>query len=319
MWFTFESAWMELALALILHMVIGTPDWLWKVHPARLIYWMERFFEGVLREKMGFELRRAGAVLAIICLAAAFCIGLLLSGLGWIVRVAVMSFAFSCAKLFIWPSKAARALHTHDITKARQVVARYAKRDTDRMAEQEATATTVLYMGHSMCDALIAPLFWISVFSLFGLGTPAAMMWICIDTMDSRIGNQSRKNTDIGYFSAKFSDVVDFIPARLSGWAVVVASAIWRMDFRRAIRIMDRDHAAHSSPNGGWAAAAFAGALGIQLGGDVRINGVVMHRRLIGDNTRIPEGEDITRALYILGVAAAGALLLCVIALAIFA
>lgn len=319
MWFSFHSAWLELALAFILHLLIGTPQQLRKVHPARMIIWLEKFLEGVLREKMGFELRRAGGLLSILCLAASFFLGLLLSGLGWPVRVLTMSFAFSCAKMFFLPARTAKALRIHDITKAREIVSRYARMDTDRMTEREGVTATILYMGHAMCDCCIAPFFWISVFSMVGLGVPAALMWISIDALDERIGNQGRSNIDIGWFSAKLSDIAGFIPAWLSGWAVVVSTAILRMDFRRAIRIMDRDHATHNSPNGGWAVSALAGALGIQLGGDVRIGGVVMHRRLIGDNTRLAESEDITRALHILGVAAAGAMLLAIIMLALFA
>lgn len=318
-WFTFRSAWLELLLAFILHMLIGSPDWLKKVHPARVIVWLEKFLEGVLREKMGFELRRAGGLLSVLCLTASFFLGLPLSGFGWPMRVLLMSFAFSCARPLLLSKRTADALQVHDITKARQIVSNYAKMDTDRMTEREGVSAAVLYMGHSMCDGCIAPLFWICVFSLIGLGVPAALMWICIDALDGRIGNRTRKNTDIGWFSAKLSDIVGFVPAWLSGWSVVVAAAILRMEFRRSLRIMDRDHAAHGSPNAGWAVAALAGALGIQLGGDVRISGVVMHRRLIGDSTRLADTEDILRTIFILSVAAAGALLLAVIVLAIFA
>lgn len=317
MFLTFSNIWLELLLAFTLHMLIGAPEWLRKVHPARLFIWLEKFWEGVLREKMGFELRRAGMVLSLICLVVAFFLGLLLARFGWIVRVILMSFSFSCANLFTWPAKAAKALLIHDITKARQILSHCTKADTDRMTEKDCVMTVVLQMGHSLCDALMAPLFWISVFSLFGMGLPAAFMWICIDTMDTRLGNHSRKNTDIGFFSAKLSDVAGFFPAWLSGWSVIVAAAVCRMDFRRAIHIMDRDHKAYSSPNGGWAVAALSGALGIQLGGDMRINGIVMHRRSIGDSTRLPESDDITRARQIVAIAAGGALFLCVLLLGI--
>ncbi|MBQ3223837.1 MAG: cobalamin biosynthesis protein [Clostridia bacterium] len=318
MFFSFQSAWLELILAFVLHMLIGAPQWLWKIHPARLIIWLEKFLEGVLREKMGFELRRAGGVLSIACIAVSFAAGFLLSGFSWIARVLVMNFAFNCARMFILPAKAEKALQVHDLSKARQIISRYVRTDTERISERESISATVLFMGHSLCDACIAPLFWISLFSLIGLGSPAAMVWISIDALDRRIGNRTRNNTDIGWFSAKLSDIAGAIPARLSGWAVVIATAILRMDFRRALRIMDRDHGAHISPNGGWAAAALSGALGIQLGGDVRIKGVVIHRRLIGDPATVMETDDIGRALRIMTVAVGGALLLAVIALAVF-
>ncbi|MDO4741434.1 MAG: cobalamin biosynthesis protein, partial [Eubacteriales bacterium] len=196
---------------------------------------------------------------------------------------------------------------------------RYVNSDTERISEHESITATVLYMGHSLCDACIAPLFWISLFSLVGLGAPAAMLWISIDALDRRIGNRTRNNIDIGRFSAKLSDAAGFLPAWMAGWGVVISSAILRMDFRRAIRVMDRDHKAHISPNGGWAAAALSGALGIQLGGDVRIKGVVIHRRFIGDPTNPVQVEDIARALRILSVCMGGALLLALVFLALLA
>jgi len=319
MFMNMNSAWLELLLAFILHMVIGAPHWLWKIHPARLIIWLEKFLEGVLREKMGFELKRAGGVLSLCCAGAAFAAGLLLGSIGWPVRVLMMNFGFSCARMFFLPAQSEKALRLHDLTKARQVMARYVSTDTERISERESISATILYMGHSLCDACIAPLFWIGLFSLFGLGAPAAMLWISIDALDRRIGNRTRSNADIGFFSAKLSDVAGFVPAWLAGWAVVIASAILRMDFRRSIRIMDRDHRAHISPNGGWAAAALAGALGIQIGGDVRIKGVVIHRRLIGDPTNATETDDIARALRIMTIAVGGAVLFTVILLAALA
>ncbi|MDO4739571.1 MAG: hypothetical protein Q4A66_02795, partial [Eubacteriales bacterium] len=103
MFLQFQSAWLELLLAFVLHFLIGAPKGLWKVHPARLIIWLEKFLEGVLREKMGFELKRAGGVLSLACAAAAFAAGFLLSTLGWPVRVLIMSFAFSCSRMLLLP------------------------------------------------------------------------------------------------------------------------------------------------------------------------------------------------------------------------
>ena len=318
MWFAFHNAAVELLAAFALHLVIGTAPWLKKVHPARLFVWLEKFFEGVLREKMGFELKRAGGVLTVACMLVALLAGLLLARLGWPVRVYLMSCAFSCGRLFRFPKRTLAALLVHDLTRAREVMAQYVHVDTDRLTEREATALAVTSMGHSLGDACIAPLFWIFIGSLFHAALPFALMWTCLDVMDARIGQRSPAYTDIGFFTAKASDIAGFVPAWFSGWAVVIAAAVLRMSFRRAIRVMDRDHAAHTSPNGGWAVAALAGAIGIQLGGDVRIGGVVMHRRLIGEATKLTEPEDISRALRILRVAVGGALVITALLLALF-
>lgn len=317
MWLTAHSAALELVGALVLHLAIGAPVWLKKAHPARLFVWLEKFFEGLLREKMGFELRRAGGVLALLCLLAAFLLGFLLGGVGWPLRVILISYAFTCPRIFLQPRKTLKALRAHDLTKARAALSEYIRIDTDRMTEREAVTASVTYVGHALCDAFAAPLFWIFIGSLLGLAAPFALMWICVDSLDARIGSKTRNYGDIGWFSAKLSDVAGFVPAYLSGWSVIVASAMLRLNSRRAIRVMDHDHKAHSSPNGGWAVAALSGALGIQLGGDVRINGVVMHRRMIGEYTRMPETEDIARALRVLCAAVAGSTLLSFVILAL--
>ena len=317
MWFTYHNAAVELLAAFALHLAIGTAPWLKKIHPARLFVWLEKFLEGVLREKMGFELKRAGGVLTIACMLVALVAGLLLARLGWPVRVFLMSCAFSCGKLFRWPRRTLRALLVHDLTRAREVMAQYVNVDTDRLTEREAAALTVTSMGHSLGDSCIAPLFWIFIGAILHAAVPFALMWTCLDVMDARIGQRINAYTDIGFFTAKASDVLGFVPAWLAGWAVVVAAAALRLSSRRAVRVMDRDHAAHTSPNGGWAVAALAGALGIQLGGDVRVGGVVMHRRLIGENTKLTEPEDISRAIRILRVAVGGALALSALVLAL--
>ncbi len=302
MWFEFCNSWLELFLALLLHVIIGALPFVQKIHLSRAFSFLVRFMDGLLREKMGFELRKAGGVLTLFCLLSAVLAGWLLSVLGWPIRVVVMSFAFSFAGIMYWPRKAAANLKVHDISGARKIMPHYIKSDTDRLTEREGVSLSVLYIGHSMCDSLFAPLFWITVFSFFNLGTPAAVCWICIDLLDKKLGNRAKKNEDFGYIPAKLSDAAGYIPGFLGGWMTVLSCAILRFDFRQAIRTMDKYHNAHTSKNGGWAVAALSGGLGIQLGGDIREHGVVMHRHIIGESLHIPSPSGIFSALHILYV-----------------
>ena len=75
---------------------------------------------------------------------------------------------------------------------------------------------------------------------------------------------------------------------------------------------MRRDARNHPSPNGGWCEAAWAGALGVQLGGTNVYASRVEERGLLGDGPR-PRGDDVRKAARLVGwvtLAATGLVLL---------
>ena len=88
----------------------------------------------------------------------------------------------------------------------------------------------------------------------------------------------------MGYISAKLDDVANFIPARLSGFIVVLGAMVSGKDFKRAYSVMMRDRKKHNSPNFGYPEAAMAGALGIRLGGVGLYFGDILDKPVIGDD-----------------------------------
>ena len=103
------------------------------------------------------------------------------------------------------------------------------------------------------------------------------------------------KYIQFGRAAAKLDDVVNFIPARLSGICVIVAAFFLKLDYRKAAVIFFRDRLNHSSPNAGHTEAATAGALGLRLGGPSTYFGQVVEKPYMGDGDREAVPEDIKR------------------------
>ena len=98
-------------------------------------------------------------------------------------------------------------------------------------------------------------------------GAPLAFLYKAVNTMDSMFGYKNDKYIDFGYFPAKLDDVFNYIPARLSGYFIVIVSFVLGLDYKNSFKIYKRDKNNHSSPNSAHPEAAVAGALNVQLGG----------------------------------------------------
>ena len=71
--------------------------------------------------------------------------------------------------------------------------------------------------------------------------------------------------------AARFDDILNWIPARITFLLLVLSAFILRFDGKAAFRLGLRDAHKHPSPNGGYAEAPVAGALHIRLGGIINI------------------------------------------------
>ena len=113
--------------------------------------------------------------------------------------------------------------------------------------------------------------------------------------MDSMLGYKNDKYIDFGRFSAKFDDILNYIPSRISALMMIAAAFILRYDFKSAYKIWRRDRNSQESPNAVQTEAAAAGALGLRLLGDAYYFGKLHRKNTIGDNVRKIEAEDIRR------------------------
>ncbi|MDD9923267.1 MAG: adenosylcobinamide-phosphate synthase CbiB, partial [Boseongicola sp.] len=159
-------------------------------------------------------------------------------------------------------SAVARPLQDDDLESARREVAKIVGRDPNLLDEAGVARAATESLAENTSDGIIAPLF-------FGVlaGLPGIAAYKAINTMDSMIGHKSDRYLHFGRVAARLDDVVNWIPARLTGLLFAVASG---PRARKAISVILQDAHKHRSPNAGWPEAAMAGALGIRLSGPRR-------------------------------------------------
>ena len=132
-------------------------------------------------------------------------------------------------------------------------------RDTSDLNQNQLTSAAVESAAENSCDSFVAPLFY---FLLFGV--PGAIAYRIVNTFDAMVGYHGEWEY-LGKFAARLDDVINFVPARVTGLLIVLAAWICKKNVSQAWRIMLRDHKKTQSPNAGWTMSAIAGALGVQL------------------------------------------------------
>jgi adenosylcobinamide-phosphate synthase len=175
----------------------------------------------------------------------------------------------------------ADALGGGDLAAARKSLSFIVGRDTADLAEPEIWRGAVETVAENSSDGVIAPLFCLM------LGGPVlGLAYKAVNTLDSMVGYKNETYLLFGRASAKFDDLANWLPARLTGLLIVMAAPAAGLSAAGAWRIMRRDGRNHSSPNSGIPEAAVAGALGVQLGGTISYFGRPVAKPTIGDPRR---------------------------------
>jgi adenosylcobinamide-phosphate synthase len=299
-----------LLIACLLDLLFGDPRWF--PHPVRLIGWLAVKTERFTRSLPLGERNSGRLAVVIILLVTGICCGLFL-----LLFYQLPQPAFSAGAAFIlYTTIAARDLVGHacqvgtalttDLTTARYAISMIVGRDTAGMDESAIIRACVESVAENMSDGIIAPLFWATVGAMAGLAmggmwpvvwaVMTAMLYKAVNTMDSMFGYKNEQYFYFGSCPARLDDLINFLPARLSGLAIVSAAPFCGCSLAAAWKILFRDHARHTSPNAGWPEAAMAGALGIQLGGDSRYFGKTVTKPVMGDTVNLPEIKHILQA-----------------------
>ena len=157
--------------------------------------------------------------------------------------------------------KVVKALETGTLDDGRKAVSMIVGRDTEHLSEEEVLKAAVETVAENASDGILAPLLFAAV-----LGPVGGMCYKAVNTMDSMVGYKNDRYLDFGRAAAKVDDVLNFLPARISGFLMCLA-ACCGFDGKNAFRIFFRDRKNHASPNSAHTEAACAGALGLKLGG----------------------------------------------------
>ena len=284
----------------LLDCLFGDP--LSRLHPVVLMGKLISFLEKKLRPifpKTPQGQRIAGAIMAVSVALISAGAGFLLLYLAWIVHpwaYFVLS-AFLCWQCFAArclmaeSKKVVTALQREGLDAGRRQIAMLVGRDTQNLTETQVIKAAVETVAENTSDGVIAPLCWMIVGGAVG-----GLFYKAVNTMDSMVGYKNEKYLNFGRWAAKLDDAVNFVPARLSAFAMIGAAFLLKLDGPNAWRIWRRDRRNHASPNSAQCESVCAGALGVQLGGNASYFGVVHKKPTIGDPRRPIERADVHRA-----------------------
>jgi adenosylcobinamide-phosphate synthase len=272
--------------AVILDWTLGDPRWF--PHPVVGIGRLISLLEPRLRRLVASEL--VGGVLLLVLTVGMTALAAWLAVVG--AYAVNRSAGLAVAVVLSWSCLAARSLHGEsglvakaldrgDIPTARQMLGRIVGRDTDGLAEPEIWRGAVETVAENSSDGVIAPLLFLMVGGPF-LG----LAYKAVNTLDSMVGYKNETYLLFGRASARFDDLANWVPARLTGLCMVLAAPLVGLSAANAWRMMGRDGRNHSSPNSGIPEAAAAGALGVQLGGTNWYFGRPVDKPTIGDPLR---------------------------------
>ena len=269
--------------AVVLDLVLGDPRAL--PHPVMAIGRLISFLEPRLRRGFGNE-RTAGCALLVTTVGVSYATAaLLLVGAyalapdaGIAVAIYLSWVSLAARSLHLESGKVARALERDDLPGARLALSYIVGRETEQLDEREIVRGAVETVAENTGDGVIAPLCYLM------LGGPAlAIAYKAVNTLDSMVGYKNERYLRFGWASARFDDLANYLPARLTGMLMVLAAPVCALSGGGAWRIMRRDCRNHSSPNSGFPESAAAGALGVRLGGANRYFGSLVEKPTIGD------------------------------------
>jgi adenosylcobinamide-phosphate synthase len=184
----------------------------------------------------------------------------------------------------------AGALERGDIAAARARLPHLCGRDPSGLSEPELARATVESIAENSSDAEVAPLIWGAL-----AGLPGLVGYRAINTLDAMVGHRSPRYARFGTASARLDDVANLVPSRVTAGLTALAAPLVGGVPSRSVRVWRRDGGAHPSPNSGQCEAAFAGALGVRLGGVNVYAGRTERRPELGDGPP-PRVVDIRRA-----------------------
>nr|WP_300142410.1 cobalamin biosynthesis protein [Propionicimonas sp.] len=198
-----------------------------------------------------------------------------------------------------------------DLPAARDRVRNLVSRDPESLDADGVARAALESVAENSSDAVVAPLFWGAV-----AGVPGLLGYRAINTLDAMVGYRNDRYRHFGWAAAKLDDLANGIPARIAGALAAVAAPLVGGRPADAVRAIREQSGKHPSPNGGVVEAAFAGALGVTVGGRNSYDGVEEDRGELGFGPK-PGPSDLVRANRLAFAVSAGALGVAVVAVAL--
>ena len=302
--------------ALALDLALGDPAWAW--HPVRLIGQLIKAMEKIARRRPG-RLRLRGVGLALFVVGLTWMAGLAwqhasgwldlrLNLDGWLYiagSVLLLKSSFAVRDLIKHAWVVQKELEAGDLIRARIAVGRMVGRDVTTLDERGVRRACLESVAESLGDGVVAPLLFAA------LGGPAlALAYRALNTLDSMVGYKDERYLELGWASARLDDAANWIPARIAAALSALAAFALGLDGRAAWKTAWTDGPKQPSPNAGWPEGAFAGALGVQLGGPLQYRGRTSNKPSLGEALKPLDIEASRMSLKLYALASLLAVLL---------
>ncbi len=289
----------ELILGWTLDLVFGDPARL--PHPVvafgKWIAMLER------RLNKGSRRRAKGAAVAVVSITLTFGITyaiLNVSGIiSGILSVVLIFFCLAGTTLRREVRMVFAALD-RSLDEGRRQVSRIVGRETSALSAQEVRTAALETLAENLSDGVVAPLFWLCL-----LGVPGMMAYKMVNTLDSMIGYRNERYKDFGCWAAHIDDIANWLPARITAAAIVMAGWAYlalkgrRRSLAGLAAFVMSNGPRHASPNSGWPEAALAATLDCRFGGPHLYFGQMVEKPFIGSNPRALSTSDMTVSLRI--------------------
>ena len=289
-----------LVMGYILDLIFGDPYWM--PHPVRFIGNLISILEKVIRRFMPKTKRGeyiGGIILTVMVVSISMVIPLVIILMAKSINtyLALTVETFMCYQILATKSlkvesmKVYDELAKNDLPSARKAVSMIVGRVTKDLTFSGVAKAAVETVAENTSDGIIAPMIFIAIG-----GAPMGFFYKAINTMDSMVGYKNEKYMNFGRFAAKLDDVVNYLPARISAYQMILSSFFLRYDYKNAFKIYKRDRYNHASPNSAQTESVCAGALDVQLAGNAYYFGKLYEKPTIGDDIREINYDDIKKA-----------------------
>lgn len=241
--------------------------------------------------------RARGALFAAVLVALAAAAGELLAragrrlGVGRAASLAFVTWAALGGRSLVGEAQRIAALLAHgELDGARKRLPALVGRDTAELSEAQVSRAVVESLAENTADAVVGALLWGAI-----AGPAGVTAFRAANTLDAMVGHRNERYECFGWASARLDDLLVLPAARMTAALAVMCAPLVGGSLRQAWRTLRRDGARHPSPNSGRAEAAFAGALGVTLGGPLAYGGQLQTRPVLGGG-REPGVQDVARA-----------------------
>jgi adenosylcobinamide-phosphate synthase len=265
-----------LLLAAVIDIVFGEPPA--AVHP---VVWIGKLITVLKNAAPQTHRKIYGVAMALCCVFFAALLGYsvlyitALPGIPMLLALLIeayflkATFAINC---LLSPAKEIYAhLEANRLDKVRELLPIYVSRNTSKLTRTQMSSAVIESVSENYVDGILSPIFYYALFGEFGL--VAAYAFKAISTLDSMVGYKTEPYRELGYFSAKSDDVLNWIPARISVLFILAAALTVSLLQRKqgkfsplnSVKSALEDGMKTPSPNSGYPMAATAGALGVKL------------------------------------------------------